>query len=80
MITEIAHASGRTPAQVVLHWHLDRGDTVFPKPANRPRMAENLGATEFVLSPKERATMDALDRGEPGRTGPHPDTLDIVPD
>ncbi|CAM5523995.1 MULTISPECIES: aldo/keto reductase [Streptomyces] len=80
VITEIAGAHGRTPAQVVLRWHLERGDIVFPKFANRARMVENLGATEFVLSPQETAAIDALDRGEPGRTGPHPDTLDIVPD
>ncbi|WP_189819924.1 aldo/keto reductase [Streptomyces olivaceoviridis] len=80
VITEIARARGRTPAQVVLRWHVERGDIVFPKSANRARMVENLGATEFVLSPEERAAIDALDRGESGRTGPHPDTLDIVPD
>ncbi|MGV9914486.1 aldo/keto reductase [Streptomyces tendae] len=80
VITGIADAHGRTPAQVVLRWHLDRGDIVFPKSADRTRMAENLGATEFVLTPGERASIDALDRGEPGRTGPHPDTLDVIPD
>ncbi|WP_121716394.1 aldo/keto reductase [Streptomyces sp. E5N91] len=80
VITEIARARGRTPAQVVLRWHLQRGDIVFPKSAHRERMAENLGATEFILSPEEKAAIDALDRGEPGRTGPHPDLLDVIPD
>ncbi|MGW2032223.1 aldo/keto reductase [Streptomyces sp. NPDC001811] len=80
VITGIARARGRTPAQVVLRWHLERGDIVFPKSSNRARMKENLGATEFVLSPQETAAIDALDRGESGRTRPHPDTLDIVPD
>jgi 2,5-diketo-D-gluconate reductase A len=80
VITEIAGARGRTPAQVVLRWHLERGDIVFPKSANRARMVEKPGAMEFVLTPQERAAIDALNRGEPGRIGPHPDTLDVIPD
>ncbi|SFP65117.1 aldo/keto reductase [Amycolatopsis rubida] len=78
-VASIARERGRTPSQVVLRWHLDRGDVVFPKSANRARLAENLAATEFTLSPAERARLDALDRGEAGRTGPHPDTLDVIP-
>lgn len=80
VIIAIAEANGRTPTQVVLRWHLDRGDVVFPKSASRERMAENLGAVEFRLGAGELAAIDALDRGEAGRTGPHPDTLDVVPD
>jgi 2,5-diketo-D-gluconate reductase A len=80
VIIAIAEANGRTPAQVVLRWHLDRGDIVFPKSASRERMVENLGAVEFRLGAGELAAIDALDRGEAGRTGPHPDTLDVVPD
>jgi 2,5-diketo-D-gluconate reductase A len=80
VIIAIAEANGRTPAQVVLRWHFDRGDIVFPKSASRERMVENLGAVEFRLGAGELAAIDVLDRGEPGRTGPHPDTLDVVPD
>jgi 2,5-diketo-D-gluconate reductase A len=80
VIIAIAEANSRTPAQVVLRWHLDRGDIVFPKSTSRERMAENLGAVEFRLGAGELAAIDALDRGESGRTGPHPDTLDVVPD
>ena len=71
--------SGRTPAQVALRWHLQRGDIVFPKTTSPERMRENVDIFDFELSDDEMRAVTALDRGEAGRTGPHPDTFDYVP-
>jgi 2,5-diketo-D-gluconate reductase A len=78
-ITAIAARLGRTPSQVVLRWHVQRGDVVFPKTVSPERMRENLDLFTFELEAHEMAGLDALDRGEAGRTGPHPDTFDWVP-
>jgi 2,5-diketo-D-gluconate reductase A len=78
-ITAIAARLGRTPSQVVLRWHIQRGDVVFPKTVSPERMRENLDLFTFQLEADEMAVLDALDRGEAGRTGPHPDTFDWVP-
>lgn len=78
-IVEIAEKVGKTPAQVVLRWHLQRGNIVFPKTVTPERMEENFDLFDFEL---ERADMDritALDRGEEGRNGPNPDTFDFIP-
>ena len=72
---EIAALLGRSPAQVTLRWHLQRGDIIFPKSMHRERMQENLEIFDFELSAEEMATLDGLDKGEPGRTGPNPDTM-----
>jgi 2,5-diketo-D-gluconate reductase A len=76
-ITEVARAVGRTPAQVVLRWHVQRGDVVFPKSVSRERMQENFALFDFDLDEGQMATLTALDRGE--RTGPDPDTFDYIP-
>jgi len=78
-ITAIAEARGRTPAQVVLRWHLQRGSIVFPKSSTPARMRENFQLFDFELAPDEVARIDALDKGEAGRTGPNPDRFDYVP-
>ena len=62
---------GRTAARVVLRWHLQRGVIVFPKSASPSRMAENFDVFALELASDELARIDALDRGEAGRTGPH---------
>ena len=77
VITAIAAAHGRTPAQVTVRWHLQRGDVVFPKSMHRARMAENLDAVTFALTSDEMAAITALDRGQ--RTGPDPDEFNWVP-
>jgi len=77
-ITGIAAARGKTPAQVILRWHLQHGTIVIPKSARPERMAENLAVLDFELSAEEIASIDALDRGESGRAGPNPDTYDGV--
>jgi len=79
VIGRIAAAHGRTPSQVTLRWHLERGDIVFPKTTHRERMEENFALFDFELTPDEVAAISALDRGEAGRTGPNPDTFAYVP-
>jgi 2,5-diketo-D-gluconate reductase A len=76
-IAAIAGALGRTPAQVVLRWHVQRGDVVFPKSVTRERIEQNFAIFDFELDEGQMATISALDRGE--RTGPDPDTFDYVP-
>jgi 2,5-diketo-D-gluconate reductase A len=76
---EIASRLGRTPAQVALRWHLQRGDIVFPKSMHKERMAENFAIFDFELDSVDVETIDALDRGEAGRSGPNPDTFDYIP-
>ena len=72
-IAEIARRLGRTPAQVVLRWHVQRGTIVIPKSATPVRIRENLDLFDFELSDEDMQRIAALDRGEAGRTGPHPD-------
>jgi 2,5-diketo-D-gluconate reductase A len=79
-ITGIADRLGRTPAQVALRWHIQRGDIVFPKTVTPERMRENFDIFDFELSDDDMSTITALDRGEEGRGGPHPDTFDVIPD
>ncbi len=78
-VTGIADKVSRTPAQVVLRWHIEHGDIVFPKSASPARMQENLGLFDFALDAADSAALSALDRGDAGRTGPHPDTFEGRP-
>ncbi|HRP99696.1 MAG TPA: aldo/keto reductase [Terrimesophilobacter sp.] len=73
-ITGPAAAHGKTPAQVVLRWHLQLGHIVFPKTVSRERMAENFNVFDFELSDDELAAITALERG--GRVSEHPDDFD----
>jgi 2,5-diketo-D-gluconate reductase A len=79
VITEIARHLDRSPAQVVLRWHIQRRSIVFPKSTTPARIRENLELFDFWLTPADVAAIDALDRGEQGRTGPHPDRFAYVP-
>jgi 2,5-diketo-D-gluconate reductase A len=78
-IARIADRLGRSPAQVVLRWHIERGNIVFPKSITPARIRENFEVFDFELEPGDMETIDALDRGEAGRTGPDPDSFDRVP-
>ena len=78
-IVRIAERVGRTPAQVVLRWHVERGDIVFPKSTTPARIKENFELFDFELEPADVEAIGALDRGEEGRTGPNPDVFDYVP-
>jgi 2,5-diketo-D-gluconate reductase A len=80
VITEIASGLGRTPAQVTLRWHVQRGDIIFPKSSSPERMAENFALFDFELDDDAMQAITALDKGEDGRTGPNPDTFDYIPD
>jgi 2,5-diketo-D-gluconate reductase A len=77
-ITRIADRVGRTPAQVTLRWHLQRGDIVFPKSMHRERIEENFAIFDFALRDDDMAAISTLDRGESGRTGPNPNTFDTI--
>ncbi len=79
VITALAERYGKSAAQVILRWHLDRGDIVFPKSTHRERLAENIDVFDFALTADEVTSLNALDKGEDGRTGPHPDTFDWIP-
>ena len=63
-IVEVARAHERTPAQVVLRWHLQLGLSAVPKSSRPERMAENIALYDFELSDAEVAAISALDRGE----------------
>jgi 2,5-diketo-D-gluconate reductase A len=79
VIETVAARLGRTASQVTLRWHLQRGGIVFPKSTRGERMRENLALFDFELSEEDVAALSGLDRGEAGRTGPNPDTLDWIP-
>ena len=76
VIVGIADRAGRTPAQVVLRWHLQRGSIVFPKSVTPERVRENFALFDFELGVEEMAAITALDKGEEARTGPDPDTFE----
>ena len=78
-IARIAHKVGKAPAQVVLRWHIQRGDIVFPKSVTPSRMKENFELFDFELDSTNIATISALDRGESGRIGPNPDKFAYIP-
>ncbi|MFJ2757539.1 aldo/keto reductase [Nocardioides sp. NPDC087217] len=79
VVAEIASAHGKSPAQVLLRWQIDRGDIVFPKSVRRERLEENLAIFDFELSADQVTALAALDKGESGRSGPNPDTFDWIP-
>jgi 2,5-diketo-D-gluconate reductase A len=78
-IETIARAVGRTTAQVVLRWHIQRGDIIFPKSKTEARVRENFEIFDFELDQPSMAAISSLDRGEKGRTGGNPDTMDWIP-
>ena len=74
IVNRIAQNHGRTPAQVMLRWHLQQGRSAIPKSTNPERIAQNIDVFDFALSPSELSAIDALDRGVRG--GPDPDEVD----
>ena len=72
-VADLAVKHSRTPAQIVLRWHLQLGNIVIPKSVTPSRIAENFDVFGFTLSEDEMESLSPLDRGE--RTGPDPDTF-----
>jgi diketogulonate reductase-like aldo/keto reductase len=72
-LVTVAKKHGKTPAQVVLRWHVQLGHMVIPKSVTPERIAANIDIFDFELSVDEMKAIDALDAGN--RMGPHPDEL-----
>ena len=79
-ISRIAERVGKSTAQVTLRWHVQLGHIVFPKSVTRERVQANFEIFDFELTDEDLALISALDQGEPGRTGPNPETFDMIPD
>jgi 2,5-diketo-D-gluconate reductase A len=67
-VTRAAQRTGRTPAQVVLRWHMQLGLTAVAKSSDPERQAQNLAVFDFELTDEEMAAISALDRGEAAAT------------
>ena len=74
-LAEIAAAHGKSPAQVVLRWHVQQDRVIFPKTVRRERMFENADLFDFALSDAEIATIDGFEAGT--NFGPDPRTFDM---
>jgi len=72
-IVELAPKYGKTPAQIVLRWHIEHGVSAIPKSVKPNRIAENFSIFDFTLTPGEVAAIDALDTGIRG--GPDPELI-----
>jgi 2,5-diketo-D-gluconate reductase A len=77
-LVKIGEAHDKSPAQVTLRWHIQRGDIVFPKSVTRSRVEENFDVFDFELSDDQMQEVTGLDRDE--RIGPDPDEFNWVPD
>ena len=75
VITEIAAAHGKTPAQVMLRWGLQHGRSVIPKSVKPERIAENLDVFDFELTAGQLAALDGLETGKRG--GPEPEAVTL---
>ncbi|QTV79930.1 aldo/keto reductase [Microbacterium sp. NIBRBAC000506063] len=75
-VEDAAAAHERTPAQIVLRWHLQKGNIIFPKSVQEHRLRENIDVFGFTLDEDEIAAIDALDPLDgSGRVGTHPNDL-----
>jgi diketogulonate reductase-like aldo/keto reductase len=75
VIGEIARLHGKTPAQVMLRWHLQQGRSVIPKSTHRERIGENIAVFDFELTDDELGAVDDLDTDVRG--GPEPSDITI---
>lgn len=73
VVQALAAEHGRTPAQVILRWHIQLGNIAIPKASSESRIRENLDIFGFALSDRDMAALAELDRGQ--RTGSHPDNV-----
>jgi 2,5-diketo-D-gluconate reductase A len=74
-IVELAQKHDKTPAQIVLRWHVELGNVVIPKSVTPSRVQENFEIFDFQLTPDDVQKVSALDNGQ--RTGPDPDTFNM---
>lgn len=72
---EIARRHGKSPAQIMLRWHLEQGRSAIPKSVKPARIAENFAILDFSLSAEERAAIDSLETGV--RSGPEPSSITL---
>jgi aryl-alcohol dehydrogenase-like predicted oxidoreductase len=75
-VTAVAEGCGRTPAQVLIRWHIQLGNIVIPKSVNPERIASNFDVFDFELSENDMASISSLDDGN--RLGPDPRTFDFI--
>ena len=75
VIKEIASKFNKTPAQIILRWHVQRGVVVIPKSSNEERMKQNLEVFDFELGEDDMRVVGALEKGR--RLGAHPDHFDF---
>ena len=75
VVLDLAQEAGRSAAQVVIRWHLQRGLVVIPKSTHRERMIQNADVFDFELSAQLMATIDSLDQNR--RVGSHPDRVEL---
>ncbi|MCR2762360.1 aldo/keto reductase [Microbacterium sp. zg.B48] len=76
-VADAASAHRKTPAQVVLRWHIQKGNIVFPKSVRRERLEENLDVFDFALSDAQMRAIDQIDPGDgSGRVSAHPDEVE----
>ncbi|RJE79294.1 aldo/keto reductase [Paracoccus sp. JM45] len=73
-VKDIADRLGRSPAQVILRWHIQHGLSVIPKSEHPDRLMQNFDILTFELTPADMKALDALGRDH--RTGPNPDDFD----
>jgi diketogulonate reductase-like aldo/keto reductase len=72
-VTAVAERHGRSPAQVILRWHLQLGNIVIPKSVTPERIRENIEIFDFALDDEDMAAIGTLEDG--GRIGPNPDAF-----
>lgn len=72
VVAEIGTKQGKSPAQVILRWHVQQNLIVFPKTVHPHRMRENMDIFDFELSAEDMAAIDAFDSAD-GRGGPDPE-------
>lgn len=75
VLAAIGERYGKTPAQVVLRWHVQLGNVVIPKSVTPERIAQNIDVFDFALTDGDMAQVSGMDRGT--RLGPDPDTFDV---
>ena len=75
-VVDVAEKKGRTPAQVVLRWHIQLGNVVIPKSVTPHRIQENIGVFDFELDDEDMETFAELNVGR--RMGPHPNQFDLI--